>query len=256
MSNEFRLKGKAPRRSGPYPLGEFPQSIAVEIGRHIVHRLAVGQADITGDDFGEMFARAISGYHRASPLGIADVEWNGCAWSIKTVKDARPFTQTRVRVISGRNAPGFSKGIFDPHADVQATGRAVLGIWNGRVDEAFSAHDDLRILVFVRNLSTLEFTIFEHGAHCFVPADYLWSVNKAGNFEGHDGSGAHLFTWQPHGGQFTMIHQVPRSAYRFRIAKKPMTIQEEHVLRLVGFNESWIQEMAIDPEKGGYVPRI
>mgnify|MGYP001565882649 CR=1 FL=1 len=50
------LKGQSKRRSGPYPLGEFPDSLAIEIGKRIVHRLAVGHADITGDDFGGIFA--------------------------------------------------------------------------------------------------------------------------------------------------------------------------------------------------------
>jgi hypothetical protein len=44
----------------------------------IVHRLAVGHADITGDDFGGIFASAINGVHRGKPLGIADVEWHEC----------------------------------------------------------------------------------------------------------------------------------------------------------------------------------
>ena len=35
MPKEPKLKGKARRRSGPYPLGELPASLAVEIGKHI-----------------------------------------------------------------------------------------------------------------------------------------------------------------------------------------------------------------------------
>ena len=47
MPKKIKLRGKSKRRtdSGPYPLGEFPASVAVEMGRHIVHRLAVGHAD-------------------------------------------------------------------------------------------------------------------------------------------------------------------------------------------------------------------
>src|SRR6185503_3524279 len=95
-----KLRGKAARRSSAYPLGEIPAKVAVLIGQRIAHRLAVGHADITGDDFGGIFASAIGGTHRGKPLGIADVTWNGSAWSVKTVKGDRPFTQTRVRVIS------------------------------------------------------------------------------------------------------------------------------------------------------------
>lgn len=241
----MRIRGNAPQRSGPYPLGEFPHVIAVEIGKHIVHRLAVGQTDITGDDFGEMFASAISGIHRRSPLGIADVERNGCAWSVKTVKGVRPFTQTKIRAISGRNSPDFSHGIQNVHSDLAATGRAVLEIWNGRVDEAFRAHDDLRILVLVRNLSTLHFTIFEHEAARFVPTEYTWEKNAGGNFVGSDSLGNHCFTWQPHGAQFTIIRSIPKSAYRFKIAKKPITISEQQVLGLVNFDDSWIVEVKV-----------
>jgi hypothetical protein len=135
----------------------------------IVHRLAVGHADITGDDFGGIFASAISGVHRGKPLGIADVEWNGCAWSIKTVQAKKPFEQTSIRVISGRNSPSYSSDIPNPFADIQATGRAVLEIWNARVDEALHSHDDLRILVIIRNMDTLEFTLFEHEGARFIP---------------------------------------------------------------------------------------
>ena len=245
MSKEPRLKGKSKRRSGPYPLGEFPASLAVELGRHIVHRLAVGHADITGDDFGGIFAAAISGTHRQKPLGIADVEWNGCAWSVKTMQDKRPFEQTRIRAISGRNSPAFSGGIKDPFADIQATGRSVLSVWNARVDEALHAHDDLRILVIVRNMDTLEFTIFEHEATRFIPAEYTWSLNKDRNLEARNEAKEHCFTWQPHGSQFTIIYRVPKCAYRFRIKKRPAMLEEKHVLQLVGFDESWIEAMPV-----------
>lgn len=240
MQKKTILRGKAERRTGPYPLAEIPHSLAVEIGRRVVHRLAVGQGDITGDDFGGMFADAISGVHRGKPLGLADVEWNGCAWCVKTVKSDSPFTATRVRLISGRNAPVYSAGIQNPFDDVQATGRAVLEVWNSRVDESLKAHDDLRVLVFVRNMSTLEFAIFEREANRFVPTEYTWVVNKRGNFEGYDASGKHCFTWQPSGGQFTVMQDVPASAYRFSIRRRPITMEEHHVLRLVKWNEDWI----------------
>lgn len=245
MSKEPRLKGSSKRRSGPYSLGEFPPSLAVEIGRHIVHRLAVGHSDITGDDFGGIFAQAISGQHRGKPLGIADIEWNGCAWSAKTVQDQHPFSQRRIRVISGRNSPVYSGGIRDPFTDIQATGRAVLEVWNARVNEALNAHDDLRIIVMVRNMSTLEFTLFEHEATRFIPTEYEWALNKEKNFEGIDAQKEHRFTWQPHGSQFTIIHHVPKSAYRFRIKKHPGIVEEQHVLRLVGFDESWIEPVTL-----------
>ena len=240
-----KLKGTSRRRSGPYPLGELPPSLAVQIGKHIVHRLAVGHADITGDDFGGIFAQAISGQHGLRPLGIADVTWNGCAWSVKTIQDKSPFTAKLLRVISGRNSPSYSSGISDPFTDIQATGKAVLEVWNARLNESLDQHDDLRIFIMVRNMGTLEFTLIEVEAVRYVPAEYTWKKNKAGNLEGFDlETEAHRFTWQPHGSQFTVLHHVPASAYRFRINRTPGTISEKHVLRAIGFEDSWIEPVA------------
>ena len=245
MSKPIKLRGQLARRkdSGPYPLGEFPDSVAVEIGRHIVHRLAVGHGDITGDDFGGIFAKAISGQHKGSPLGIADVEWNGCAWTVKTVKDKNPFKQTRIRVIAGRNSPTYSSRIKDVFANLQTTGKSILGVWNARVNEALHDHDDLRIFVIIRNMDDLEFTMFEHEAVRFIPNDYQWSLNDQENFEARDAQGVHCFTWQPHGSQFTMILHVPGSAYRFRI-RRPAVIQEKTILDMVKFDESWIEHVS------------
>lgn len=249
MSKEPRLKGQAKRRNAPYPLGEFKPSLAVEIGKHIVHRLAVGQANITGDDFGGIFATAISGDHRARPLGIADVTWNGCAWSVKTVQDTRPFSKRIVRIISGRNSPVYSSGISDPFVDVQATGDSVLRVWNARVNESLREHDDLRIFVLIRNMSTLEFTMFEFEAMRYVASHYRWERNVNDNLVGYDiQSGTHHFTWQPHGAQFTILHSVPESAYRFRINHTPGVLEERHVLQLIRFNESWIEPVKWPPE--------
>ena len=250
MPDKLKLKGQARRRNEPYPLGEFPPSIAIEIGKRIVHRLAVGHADITGDDFGGIFAAAIGGTHRGKPLGIADVTWEGCAWSVKTVQDAKPFTQKRIRAISGRNSPVYSSDISNPYADIQATGAAVLNIWNARVNESLNEHDDLRIFAFIRNMATLEFTMFEIEAPRYVSANYRWIRNKNGNLEGFDRhTEGHAFTWQPHGSQFTVIHHIPASAYRFRIMHTPGIIEEHHVLRLIRFRDDWIQQVIIaEPE--------
>lgn len=245
---EPRLRGNAKQRSSPYPLGQIPHSVAVGIGRQIVHRLAVGNLDITGDDFGTIFAEAISGEHRAKPLGIADVVWEGCAWSVKTVKDKAPFTQRRIRAISGRNSVNYSQGITDPLADVSITGQAVLKIWNARVNESLNQHDDLRIFIMVRHMEALEFTLFESEAVRYVPQEYRWEKNHNGNLEGYDiQHREHRFSWQPHGSQFTVIHHVPASAYRFRITKKPALIEARHVMNLVKFDDSWIQAVPIVP---------
>ena len=240
-SRKIRLRGSKPRRSGPYPLGQIPNRILVEIGKQVVHRLAVGLGDITGDDFGTIFAEATGGVHGARPLGIADVVSNGCAWSVKTVKSNRPFRERRVRLISGRNSPDFSAGISDPRNDPAATGEAVLSIWNARVNEAMEEFEDLRIAVLVRNIAAREFLLFEEEAHRYPPRDYCWGFNRKGNLEGRDRvAGKHHFTWQPHGSQFTIIREIPGSARRFSIKPNVPVVDPKVILSHVGFLPGWI----------------
>ena len=240
--SQLRLRGKANRRGGPYPLGEVPDPVLVEIGKQVVHRLAIGLGDITGDDFGTIFAKAISGEHRPRPLGIADVIWDDCAWSVKTVQANEPFKQRSVRLISGRNSPDYSLGISDPHVDPSATGRAVLSIWNARVDEAMDEFEDLRIAVLVRNIAAREFVLFEEESRRFTPGDYEWTFNRRNNLEGRDKVfGAHRFTWQPHGSQFTIIRDVPGSSRRFRVGPNVPLVDPDAILSAVGYSDEWIR---------------
>lgn len=247
MSKRPRLRGKARAREGLYPLGEFPDDVVIGIGRSLVHRLAVGQRNITGDDFAVIFAGAINGEHRGQPLGVTDVIWNNCSWSAKTVQSGKPFTMPQVRLISGRNSPKYSYGISDPLHNIAATGDAVLQIWNQRVNQSLAEFEDLRMVVLIRNMSKLEFTLFEYEATRYASADYEWKLNKEENLVGHDKvTGKHCFTWQPHGSQFTVLKDVPGSAYRFRIKRHPGILDPEHILRLVRFEESWIQRVDQD----------
>lgn len=252
-TNEPKLRGQQKRRSAPYQLGQLPPSLAVEIGKRLVHRLTVGQVDITGDDFGEIFAQSIGGAHRGKPLGIADVVWENCAWSVKTVKSNHPFQQNKVRVISGRNNVKFSFGIKDPHANIAETGKGVLEIWNKRLDTSLNEYDDLRILIFVRNMSTLEFTLAEIEPTRFVPSEYRWQKNAKDNLEGFDiQRNEHRFTWQT-STQFTVFHHIPASAYRFRIKRRPPMLSQEHVLRLARFEEDWIEPVTEVPMDAGKI---
>ncbi|MCH8309133.1 MAG: hypothetical protein IIB17_01390, partial [Chloroflexi bacterium] len=181
-------------------MGQLPDAVLHELGKQLVHRIAVGQSDISGDDFGTIFANAVGGIHRNRPLGIADVILNKGAWSVKTIKSQRdPFTQKTVRLISGRNSPDYSLGISDPHENPERTGRAVLEVWNARVDEALSEHNELRIVVLVRNVETRRFLVFEEEAARYTPTDFSWEYNPRGNLEGRNRvDGTHHFTWQPH----------------------------------------------------------
>ena len=239
--NNPRLRGGASRRTGPYQLGDLPDEVLHSIGRQIVHRIATGHNDISGDDFGTIFAKSIGGEHRASPLGIGDVILNGCAWSVKTVQANNPDKQKVVRLISGRNSPDYSAGIENPHADPTKTGHAVLSIWNARVDEALNQFDDLRVVVMMRNMQTRNFRIFEEEAYRYNPRDFEWKFNKNNNLEGRNRiTGKHQFTWQSHGSQFTVLRSVPASARGFSINRNIRMVDPDTILAAIKFRPTWI----------------
>ena len=230
------------QRHEPYPLSEFTEEVIQSVSRSIVHLKAVGHADLSGEQFSQMFADAISGQSHGQPLGIADVSWNGCCWSIKTVKRNDPHGVARVRLISGRNSPVYSSDISDPFADIQATGQSVLDIYNERINTARQDHSDIRLLVLIRNMASREFTLFERPIIPYAVNNYRWETNTGGNFEGYEGD-RHLFTWQPHGSQFTIIEPVPEGATRFRITKEPRLIEAQDILDAVEFTPDWVETL-------------
>lgn len=245
--NSPRIREGSGHYDAPFPFGEIPDHVIVSIGKQIVHRLAVGMGDITGDDWGSIFADSVDGVHRASPIGIADVEWNGCGWSVKTVKHDNPFRARKVRLISGRNSPDYSLGITDPHKNIDHTGRAVLAVWNQRINVAQDAHPDLRIMVLVRNVQTKEFLVFEKEGHRFAAENYRWEYTKPRkknahrNLEGFNRlSNKKEFTWQFHGSQFTIHTDIPPSARRFKIMKNVPLVDPAVVLDYVQFSDDWV----------------
>ena len=195
---------------------------------------------MSGDMFSRIFSDSISGQSFESPIGIADVAWNGCCWSVKTVQAANPHNVQLVRLISGRNSPIYSSGITDPLKDIAATGQSVLDIYNNRIEKAEWDHDDIRLVVLIRNMKTQDFTLFERPISRFVVNNYRWEVNQNGNLIGFD-NGNQVFTWQPHGSQFTIREPVPPGAVRFRIIKEPGMLEMKHVLRLVRFKPDWVE---------------
>lgn len=236
-----RLRDSRNLISELYPLGNIPENIITKIAAGIVYRAHTGRKDITGDDWGDILADAVDGIHYAKPVGITDVATKTTAWSAKTVKTSNPFTSVNVRLISGRNSPDFSYGIEDPHDDVQKTGDAVLGIWNGRVDIAQAHHPRIRVNVLVRNYELTEFVMYEEYLEHFRISDYEWKENDRGNLEGfHKRTGEKCFTWQPHGSQFTIHSVVPDDAIKFRVRRPPLLTQEA-ALENIGFDESWIE---------------
>lgn len=236
-----KLRDSKQLMSELYPLGQVPVEIMTKIGAGIIYRIHTGRKDITGDDWGDILADATGGTHFAKPVGITDLATENTAWSAKTVKAANPFTAQKVRLISGRNSPDFSYGIEDPHEDIQKTGEAVLGIWNGRVDIAQSHHPRVRVNVLVRNNDLTEFLMYEEYLEHFRISDYIWKENDKGNLEGfHRRTNEKCFTWQPHGSQFTIHSTVPNDAIKFRLRQPPM-LTIDAALKNIGFDKSWIE---------------
>lgn len=224
-----------------YPLNEISDELIVKIAGYFAYLLYVGRKDISGSDWGDAFAKAISATHLDSPIGIADVVKDKMAWSMKTVKVSNPFTASKVRLISGRCSPDYSYGITDPHEDIQKTGRAVLGIWNERINLAHDHYNPVRTSVLVRSDDCLKYTLFEEDTHRFASNDYIWETNPNGNLIGKDVyTGATKFTWQPHGSQFTIHTNVPKDAVKFTI-RKPPVITPEAILDSMKFDASWVK---------------
>jgi hypothetical protein len=223
-----------------YPLGQIPDDVIYSIGKWMTYYFAMGKSDIDGEDWGDIFAKAVDGGHMNSPVGLADVVYEGMAWSVKSVKAGRPFETEKIRVISGRCSPDYSYDIADPHEDVQKTGAAVLGIWNERINIAKENYEPLRTGILLRNFNKLEFLLFEKETERFITKDYIWKENKNGNLEGFDASSEkHLFTWQPHGSQFTIIYDIPASSKKFNI-KRPKVLDFEKTMENIGFDNSWV----------------
>ena len=223
-----------------YPLNVIPPEIITKIGGYLVYLLYIGRKDVSGNDWGDAFADSIGGIHLDSPVGIADVVLDKNCWSAKTVKVKDPFSISNVRLISGRCSPDYSYGITDPHKDVQKTGEAVLNIWNERINIATDHYSSVRTAVLVRSYDCLSYRLFEEDTQRFRTTDYHWEVNANGNLIGLDRNGRVCFTLQPHGSQFTIHTEVPESAIKFQI-KQPPTISKADVLKVVEFDESWVQ---------------
>lgn len=77
----------------------MPKRIIVNIGKWIVYHYCVGKKDISGEDWGDIFAKSIEGVHLSNPVGLADVVYDNMAWSAKSVKANNPHKIKRARVL-------------------------------------------------------------------------------------------------------------------------------------------------------------
>lgn len=224
-----------------YPINKVPIELINKFGADIMYMLYTGRHDLTGNDWGDIFAKAVNGEHLSKPIGIVDVAKDKTAWSMKTVKATNPFNAKTVRLISGRCSPDYSYGIEDPHDDIQRTGEAVLSIWNSRVDIALNHYPRVRVCVLIRNNDMTSFSLYEEYLEHFNLSNYEWIENKNSNLEGiNKHTGIKEFVWQPHGSQFTILSPVPEDAIKFKI-KKPELLPQDEALASIGFDSSWIE---------------
>lgn len=235
-----RIRDRRPK--WPFPIGYRHEPTIYKIAKDLTYISYLPVDNISGDLWGESFARAVGGRHLGSPIGHIDVVKSEYAWSVKTVKSKDPHGQKSVRIISGRNSPDYSHGITDVRADPAKTGQAVLEIWNERIDVGLSKYPiGYRSSILIRDMASMKFVYFEAQSSKYEPDDYEWSVNKRGNFEGiRREDGAHAFTWQPHGSQFTIIYQVPDYAVKFSIDKKTDLDLRKVMDDGIQFKKNWV----------------
>ena len=227
--------------AAPYPLAQIPDQVVFDVSKAIAYSYSVGRNDISGDDWSDMFASAVGATHLKSPLGVTDVTLGRAAWSAKTVSSTNVSGQKTVRLISGRNAVDLSFDNQDPRSDLQLAGRQVLQIWNARLEDARKQYSNLRTVVLMRDMSDFRFKMFELEPQLYDPSQYIWTVNKQGNFEGRlrNEPRTHVFTWQPAGSQFTIIADVPSSGRSFDL-RKPPRLNVGDQLNAIGYSDSWV----------------
>lgn len=215
-------------------------NVVSRLGKYLTFLQYGGRNDITGLDFEKALEYALEGQQLNKNVGLPDVVKGQIAWSAKTVKEVKSHDVHRVRIISGRNSPDYNYGIQDAHKDIQATGRAVINIWNERVKDALKEYNELRCIFLVRDYSLCKFTVWEHEATLFNPDDFEWKLNANGNLDGfYAGTDIKKFTWQFHGSQFSIYEDVPKNSIKFSLRKSaPLSCDE--VCQQIGFNDNWI----------------
>jgi hypothetical protein len=227
----------------PYPLNKFPSGFALNLGKEIIYLLASrGTPRLEGTDWEEIFARQIGAKWLPSNVGLDDIILQQTAWGAKTVKNKKPSTVLKVRLISGRNSVSFSFGQEKvKNVDPSDMGEKVLSIYNERVAAVRKKFQHLRTVVLVKSDDLLELSAFELDTIMYDTNAFWWQWNDNDNLEGYEkSSSSHVFTWQPHGSQFTIIENVPEHRLAIRI-KKPPFLDRAEVLAALKFDESWVE---------------
>jgi len=225
-----------------FSLNEFPKEFPFLLGKEIIYLLASkGKPILEGSEWEAIFASCIGAEWKPSNVGLDDVILGNTAWGAKTVKASDPETQSKVRLISGRNSPVYSYGdTIDTTADPNAVGKSVLDIWNERVSAVREKFQNLRTIVLIKSNDLTKVVVFEFETIRYDPELFVWTWNKNANLVGVEKSTKeHRFTWQPHGSQFTIIENVPQKSLVIKI-RQPETLNKESTLSALGFDQSWI----------------
>ncbi|TSA06816.1 MAG: hypothetical protein D4R73_10745 [Deltaproteobacteria bacterium] len=228
----------------PYPLNDFPKRFALDLGKEVVY-LIISRGDtarLEGEDWEEIFARLVGAQWKPSNVGLDDIVLEQTAWGAKTVKTRRPSAVSKVRLISGRNSPVYSFGDKEiSECDPNELGEKILSIWNERVASIRKLYKHVRTVVLIKSDDLLELAAFEFETIIYPHDRYWWQWNNRNNLEGLDtSSNNHLFTWQPHGSQFTIIENVPQNRLAIKI-KKPPQLERDSILKSINFDESWVE---------------
>lgn len=227
----------------PYLVNRFPAHFAMNLGKEIIYLLATRASPrLEGSDWEEIFARLVGAQWQPSNVGLDDIVLQQTAWGAKTVKNKNPFSVSKVRLISGRNSVAFSFGQSKvKNVDSVDMGAKVLSIYNERVAGVRKKYQHLRTVVLVKSDDLLELAAFETETIMYDPARFWWQWNDNDNLEGYDkSSNSHVFTWQPHGSQFTIIENVPAHRMAIRIRRPPL-LDKSEVLKALAFDESWVE---------------
>ncbi len=112
---------------------------------------------------------------------------------------------------------------------------------NERVAAIRRLYQHLRAVVLVKSNDLLELAVFEFETVLYPTVQFWWQWNENNNLEGFSkDTDNHIFTWQPHGSQFTIIEKVPANRLAIKI-KQPPHQNRDSVLKSIDFDESWVE---------------
>ena len=227
----------------PFPLNRFPANFHINLGKEVIYLLSSrGTPRMEGTDWEEIFARLIKAEWKPPNVGLDDIVLEQTAWGAKTVKNSHPSTVSKIRLISGRNSPVYSFGDKEvSDCEPNELGEKVLTIWNERVAGIKKLFKHLRTVVLIKSNDLLELAVFEFNTVFYHTESYTWKWNDRNNLEGFSNqTNQHVFTWQPHGSQFTIIEDVPQNRLTIKIQQPPL-LNRETILNALKFDNSWIQ---------------